>query len=343
MTNLLIKGENLDALNFLLSDMRLRSSIDLIYTDPPFATGNDFAVSEQRASSVGASKNAIFAYSDRLKGNEFINFLRDRLIPAKMLLSNEGSIYLHTDYKIGPYIRVMMDKVFGMENFRNDITRIKCNPKNFSRLGYGNIKDEILFYTVSDSAIWNEPSEAYSTQDIERLFKKVDENGRRYTTVPLHAPGESKNPVPFKGQYPPEGRHWRTSVETMEKWDELGLIEWSKNGVGRKKIYAEEHELKGKRIQDIWTDFKDPQKAVYPTEKNIDLIKRIIRTSSNEDSIVLDFFCGSGTTLKAANDLGRKWIGIDNSDQAIAAAEKKLQGIEYEVIDLTELRKSLAL
>jgi len=120
---------------------------------------------------------------------------------------------------------------------------------------------------------------------------------------------------------PPKGRHWRSSPDVLEELDRKGLIEWSKNGVPRKKIYADERE--GKKVQDI-IEFKDPQNPSYPTEKNLDLLKFIIGASSNPESIVLDCFCGSGTTLKAAQELGRNWIGIDKSEEAIKVALRKL-------------------
>jgi adenine-specific DNA-methyltransferase len=120
---------------------------------------------------------------------------------------------------------------------------------------------------------------------------------------------------------PPKGRHWRSAPEVLEELDKNGLIEWSKNGVPRKKVFADEKD--GKIRQDIWK-FKDLQKPSYPTEKNLDLLKVIINASSNPESVVLDCFCGSGTTLKAAQDLGRTWIGIDNSDEAINVALSKL-------------------
>ena len=191
----------------------------------------------------------------------------------------------------------------------------------------------ILFYTKSASPIWNEPREKYTEDDLRTLFPKIDKQGRRYTTVPIHAPGETENGtsnLPFKGILPPQGRHWRTDVETLEKWDEEGLIEWSSNGNPRKIIYADERE--GKRMQDIW-EFKDPQYPNYPTEKNAELLNLIVRTSSNPDSIVLDCFCGSGTTLKAAHLLGRKWIGIDQSALAIKATTEKLNAIQQTLFD----------
>lgn len=332
MDNLLIHSENLKGLNYLL-EHGYRGKVDLVYIDPPFATGGSFTITNGRASTISNSRKGDLAYTDVLKGTDFVSFLRERLVLLRELLSEQGSIYLHIDYKIGHYVKVMMDEVFGIENFRNDITRIKCNPKNFERIGYGNIKDMILFYTKSASPIWNEPREKYTEDDLRTLFPKIDKQGRRYTTVPIHAPGETENGtsnLPFKGILPPQGRHWRTDVETLEKWDEEGLIEWSSNGNPRKIIYADERE--GKRMQDIW-EFKDPQYPNYPTEKNAELLNLIVRTSSNPDSIVLDCFCGSGTTLKAAHLLGRKWIGIDQSALAIKATTEKLNAIQQTLFD----------
>ena len=183
-----------------------------------------------------------------------------------------------------------MDEIFGIENFKNDITRIKCNPKNFARKGYGNMKDMVLFYAKTDRLIWNEPKTPYTEEDKIKLFPKIDTHKRRYTTIPLHAPSETQNgktSQTFKGILPPKGRHWRTNVETLEQWDSGGLIEWSVNGNPRKKIYLDEQE--GKRVQDIW-EMKDPQYPLYPTEKNADLLDLVIKTSSNPNSYVLDCF-----------------------------------------------------
>lgn len=322
---LLLEAENLIGLNYLLEERHLQGRVDLVYIDPPFATNGNFVIANGRISTISQPKNGTIAYTDKILGNEFVDYIKQRLILVRALLSEQGSIYLHTDYKIGHYLKVMMDEVFGMDNFRNDITRIKCNPKNFKRIGYGNIKDMILFYTKTATPIWHEPKEYTEGDDILKLFPKQDSLGRRYTTVPIHAPGETINAKPFCGLMPPPGRHWRTDVATLERWNEEGLIEWSSSGNPRKKIFADEYE--GKRVQDVWLDYKDPQYPVYPTEKNQAMIDRIIRTSSNENSIVLDCFCGSGTTLKSANDAGRQWIGIDQSPVAIATTQKKI-GIE---------------
>jgi adenine-specific DNA-methyltransferase len=186
----------------------------------------------------------------------------------------------------------------------------------------------ILFYSKSDNLIWHEPKTTYTEEDKLKLFPKKDKEGRHYTTIPLHAPGETKSgktSLAFKGILPPTGRHWRSEVKVLEQLDNDGLIEWSNNGNPRKIIYFDEQE--GKRMQDIW-ELKDPQYPVYPTEKNAELLDIIIRTSSSKDSIVLDCFCGSGTTLKAAQLNGRHWIGIDQSEEAIKSTTTKLNDIE---------------
>lgn len=325
--NKLIQGNNLFVLKSLAEDYGLSGKIDLVYIDPPFATNTHFKIGEDRANSVSSSAEDQLAYSDTLLGADFLEFLRERLILLRQLMSEQGSIYLHIDYKIGHYVKVIMDEIFGIENFRNDITRIKCNPKNFSRKAYGNIKDLILFYSKSADPVWNNPVISFSDEDITRLFKKVDKDGRKYTTIPLHAPGETANGntgKEWRGVKPPKGRHWRTEPKILEQWDNDNLIEWSVNGVPRKKIFVDERD--GKKTQDIW-EFKDPQYPDYPTEKNLDLLKAIILASSNEGSLVLDSFCGSGTTLVAAQELNRNWIGIDQSEHAIRAAQKKLSKI----------------
>jgi len=332
--NKLIHADNLPTLKTLLDDYS--GKVDLIYIDPPFATNGHFKISEDRANTISSSNGDAIAYSDTLIGAEFLEFLRERLIFLRELLSERGSIYLHIDYKVGHYVKLIMDEVFGRDMFRNDITRIKCNPKNFYRKAYGNIKDMILFYTKTNNAVWNDPSVAFSRADYERLYKKVNAEGRRYTTIPLHAPGETSNGntgKEWKGMKPPKGRHWRTDPAILEEWDGQGLIEWSASGVPRKKIFFDEKE--GKKMQDIW-EFKDPQYPQYPTEKSLDLLKFIIGASSNERDLVLDCFAGSGTTLIAAQLLNRNWIGIDKSESAIKVTQKRLNDLPSSLFSKVE-------
>lgn len=315
-TSLLFEGDNFEILSCLLQEYK--GKIDLIYIDPPFNTFLDFYVSDDRSNAISFSKTDKLAYSDKLSRTEFLEFLRKRLILLKELLSEQGSIYLHIDYKIGHYVKIIMDEIFGQKNFKNDITRIKSNPKNFYRTAYGNEKDLILFYAKDyEKNIWNDIKIPLDSDEVQKRFTKIDSKGRRYTTIPLHAPGETISGVtgkPWRGIPVPKGRHWRTDPAEFDKLDEIGDIEWSSTGNPRIKKYADEH--KGKKIQDIWK-FKDPQKPIYPTEKNNKMIEQIILQSSLENSIILDCFAGSGSTLKSAYNLNRKWIGIDNSKEAI--------------------------
>ena len=341
--NKLIHGDNLSTLKTLLDEYSGR--IDLIYIDPPFATNGHFKISEDRANTISSNGDTL-AYSDTLLGSDFLEFLRERLILLRELMSEQGSIYLHIDYKIGHYVKLIMDEIFGIKNFRNDITRIKCNPKNFQRKAYGNTKDLILFYSKTENPVWNDPKVSYSNDDVERLFKKTDKDNRKYTTIPLHAPGETtkgSTGKEWRGVKPPKGRHWRSDPAVLEEWDKQGLVEWSANGVPRKKIFIDERD--GKKMQDIW-EFKDPQYPDYPTEKNLDLLKFIIGASSNEGSLVLDCFAGSGTTLVAAQSLNRNWIGVDQSEPAIKVAKKRLADLPdslFSKVDYEFLMQSISI
>ena len=345
LPNMIFYGENTVILKSLIEEFKLKGEVDLIYIDPPFASNNIFTYSEGRSNTISNSSEDEIAYKDILKEDKYIEYIRERVFLLHKLLSEKGSLYLHIDYKIGHYVKIVLDEIFGIENFRNDICRIKCNPKNFQRKGYGNVKDLILFYTKSDKMIWNEPKIPFTEQDIIKLYPKIAPNGRRYTTIPLHAPGETKNgksSMPFKGISPPKGRHWRSDVKILEEWDEQGLIEWSSKGNPRKMIFSDEQ--LGKRVQDIW-EFKDPQYPKYPTEKNIEMLDLIIQTSSNEESIVLDCFSGSGTTLISAIRNQRKYIGVDKSKEAIRVVKQRIdnelkenlfrESSEYEFFDLS--------
>ena len=312
-SNLLIFDDNLNAMQFLLQEKAYKNALDLIYIDPPFATNNTFRM----GSTISASLSANVAYDDKFSLETYLEFLYYRFILMREMLSEKGSIYVHTDSKIGHYVKIVLDEIFGKERFINDITRIKCNPKNFAKKGYGNVKDSILFYSKGADFIWNEVSQKVSQSDLAKRFNKRDEKGA-YTTIPLHAPGETKNGESgqeWNGLKPPKGRHWRCALSELDSLQKEGLIEWSKNGNPRKKIYAKDYGYK--KIQDIW-EFKDSQKVLYPTQKNTALLRQIILMSSNENSLVMDCFCGGGGFLQEASCLKRKFIGIDESAQAIA-------------------------
>lgn len=329
--NILAYGDNYDILKDLCDNPKVAGKVKLIYIDPPYGTKQDFTFSGDRFATISRMNGGKVAYSDKLTGEGYLKFLSGRLALMRELLADDGSIYLHIDAKMGHYVKVLMDNIFGADNFINDITRIKCNPKNFARKGYGNVKDMILFYSKTSGYTWNDPRQSIEIGDNDVRFRQVDANGRRYTTTPLHAPGETAKGdtgKEWKGMMPPVGRHWRYSRSVLDQLDKDGLIEWSKTGNPRKRIYADDVMKAGTKMQDIWL-FKDPQNAKYPTEKNIDLLKTIISASSNKGDIVMDAFSGSGTTLLAAELLGRSWIGMDASEHAIATIKKRLVNFHY--------------
>jgi len=328
--NRLISGDNLSVLRGLLDDPAVAGKVTLVYIDPPFSTDQEYRVGAERTATVSSSAQDAMAYSDHLMESAYLEFLRRRLLLLAELLSDRGSIYVHIGLKMGHFVKLLLDEILGAENFVNDIARIKCNPKNFSRRAYGNVRDMILFYTKKGLPVWNEARETMTPEEIARLFPKTDAGGRRYTTTPLHAPGETKNGATgeeWKGLWPPRGRHWRYDPAELTRLDEAGLIEWSSTGNPRKRIYAEDVLRSGKKRQDVWS-FKDPAYPSYPTEKSLKLLETIVQTSSNPGDLVLDCFAGSGTTLVAAEMHGRRWIGIDNSPAAIHAARRRLLAIE---------------
>ncbi len=309
--NRLYYGDNLNILANLLNDKSVCGQIRLVYIDPPFSTQSAYL-----------SRNQKYAYEDTLTGVDFIEFLRRRLILLKELLADNGSICLHLDEKMVFHLKLIMDEVFGAENYRNCITRKKCNPKNYTRKTYGNIADYILFYTKSSGYVWNRPFEPWTEERSKEYQYTEPETGRRFMKVPIHAPGVRKGETgkPWRGTMPPPGKHWQYPPSKLDEMDTRGEIFWSANGNPRRKVYLDENP--GIGVQDIWMDFKDAHNqniriTGYPTEKNPEILKRIILASSNPGDLVLDCFSGSGTTLAIASQLKRRWIGADNSYEAI--------------------------
>ena len=310
--NFLFFGDNLPIMANLLKNNKIAGKVRLVYIDPPYSTQTSFH-----------SRKLSHAYEDHLTGAEFIEFLRARLIMLRELLAEDGSIYLHLDGKMIFHLKVIMDEIYGADNYKNCIVRKKCNPKNYTRKKYGNISDYILFYTKSDRYVWNRPIEPWTEDRAlkEYPYREV-KTGRRYKKVPIHAPGirNGETGEPWRGMLPPPGKHWQYTPQKLDMLDSEGKIYWSQNGNPRRKVYLDENP--GVSVQDIWLDYRDAHNqniriTGYPTEKNPEVLKRLIEASSNPDDIVLDCFCGSGTTLEVAHRLERRWIGIDNSVEAI--------------------------
>lgn len=309
-------GDNLNVLKYLL-DIGYAGKVRLIYIDPPYATNSAFL-----------GKNQKIAYADSLGGAEYIEFLRERIILMRELLADNGSMYLHLDGNMAFPLKLIMDEIFGEKNCRAFITRKKCSTKNYTRNTFGNISDYIMFYTKTTDYVWNRP---YDPWDEDRMLKEypcVSEDGRRYKKVPIHAPGirHGATGEEWKGMMPPAGKHWQYTPDKLTQLDEAGDIYWSPTGNPRRKVYCDPQ--KGIPIQDIWLNYRDSinqqiKTTGYPTEKNIDMLRMIIEASSNKNDLVMDVFAGSGTTLDAAEETERNWIGADNSPESLSAVLRR--------------------
>lgn len=322
--NRLYHGENLAVLAALARDPAVRGQVRLIYIDPPYAT-----------KSVFQSRDQADAYMDLLEGAHYLEFLRERLILLRELLAADGSIYVHLDDNMAFLAKAVMDEVFGRANFRNWITRKKCNPKNYTRKAYGNISDYILFYSKGDGYVWHRPVDPWTEEKSAKEYQYVEAGtGRRYMKVPVHAPGTRNGATGqlWRGKPPPPGKHWQYPPRTLDEMDARGEIYWSPTGNPRRKIYLDQSA--GIPVQDLWLEFRDAHNqnisvSGYPTEKNPAMLERVVAASSNPGDLVLDCFSGSGTTLEAASRLGRRWIGVDNSTEAIRSTLRRFaRGLE---------------
>lgn len=330
----LYHADNLDVLNYLINDKKVCGNVDLVYIDPPYNTGGAFETRDFK-----------LAYDDKYTTDGYLRFMRVRLKLLHTLLSEKGSIYVHLDSNMVFHVKILMDDIFGEKNFRGMITRKKCKSKNFTRKTYGNISDYILFYSKSDSAKWNRPYDQWDDEKVLKEYPFIEEGtGRRHKRVPCHAPGTRNGATggPWRGMMPPEGKHWQYTPEKLDEMDAKGEIYWSSNGNPRRKVYLDQS--KGVPVQDIWLDYLDVNNqntclTGYPTEKNLDMLKRIIEASSNPGDLVLDCFAGSGTTLVAAEELGRQWIGVDIGEEAIKIIQDRFVNGTKPIGDYVSRRK----
>lgn len=273
----------------------------------------------------------------------YLIYMVQRLLYMKSILRPTGSIYLHCDPSASHYIKVMMDGIFGHKNFRNEIIWKRANAHNDPR-GYGRVSDTILFYTAGSKFTWNTQHTPYREEYYESHFKK-DEDGRWFRTVPLDAPkhgdGSPNLLYEWKGKLPAPSRTWAIKRETMEEYEANGLLRYTRTGTPTLVKYADE--MKGVPLQNIWTDIPpvNPQakeRLGYPTQKPIALLKRIIQSSSNKGDIIFDPFCGCGTTIYAAHETERNWIGCDIAilsiklvREVLAERYRLVEGSHFEV------------
>lgn len=342
-----------------------RQSVTLAYLDPPFMSGRSFdafvGISRTaRQGGEGGAFNDKWSWSDAV---EKLFVALDTLVPietAKLVkslvhslgrtglaaylvwitprlclsyeaLSREGSLYLHCDPSSSHYLKLLLDKIFGPSNFRNEIIWRRTHAHSSSHR-FGPVHDVILYYSKSSEYIWNQIHSPYDPSYIENYYTHHDKKGK-YQLITCTAPGDrigTKAHYNWRGKLPPPGRHWAWKKEQMEEFEAAGLLAYSSNGIPRLKRYV--HEGLGVAVQDVWTDIArldahSAERTGYETQKPVTLLERIITASSRPDSLILDPFCGSGTTLVAAERLGRSWIGMDFSLLACSLALGRVRSV----------------
>ncbi len=365
--NQLYYGDNLDILRAHIPD----ESVDLIYIDPPFNSNQAYNVifSERDGSSSQAQIQAfedtwhwvetteqayyelvetappllvetIKSFRGILGENNLMAYLVMmglRLVELHRVLKPTGSFYLHCDPTASHYLKIILDQIFGVKNFRNEITWRRTAAHNDSAV-YGNVHDIILYYSISNSFTHNEQYLPYSDGYIEKYYKHTDENGRRFLDRDLTAGSLSGGGYEY--EWNGITKIWRCPYSTMQEYHESGKLYYTRYGTPRLKQFLDE--MPGVPMQDVWVDIppinsQAKERLRYPTQKPEALLERIIKASSNEGDVVLDAFCGCGTAVAVAQQFNRRWIGVDITHLAIALLKYRLadafgDGVKYEVI-----------
>jgi len=348
-TNKLIWGDNKLILSSLKNgpmreEIEKQGGIKLIYIDPPFDVGADFSMDIEIGEDTLTKEPSVLehlAYRDTWgKGaDSWIAMMYERLQIMRDLLANDGSIYVHCDWRVVSYIRLILDEIFGKNNFINQIAWKRTFSHSDVGQGakhMGRLHDYIIFYKKSDSLKLNTVYTNYSEKYIKDFYKYKDSKGRKYRLVSLLGPGGASKGNPYY-EFLGVSRFWVYSKEKMQNLYEKGLILQSKPGSVPQKIrYIDE--APGVPLQDLWMDIPTVQGGSienqnYPTQKPEALLERVIKSSSDQNDIVCDFFAGSGTTAAVAEKLGRKWIASDIGKFAIHTTRKRMIEVQRKLKD----------
>ena len=324
MSGKIILGDCVEALR----DMD-EASVDLIYLDPPFFSNRQYEV-------IWKDRFETASFRDRWEGGieTYVSWLVERLRACHRVLKDTGVLVCHLDWHASHYIKVQLDSLFGYGNFINEVVwqRDKRTKLGGTR-SYGVADDRLIIYGKTDKYPFTNLPVPYSKGELDAKLKKEDADGRRWSPAPItlsSSMGRRPNQeYTYKGHTPKHG--WRMIRSSLEALDAEGRLAWSGNGNPVRKMYAED--LKGKALNTVWTDLprlvSSSREAMgYPTQKPLSLLERIILTFTTNDSVVLDPFCGCGTTIHAAQRLGRSWVGMDISPVAVDLMRKRL--IEHE-------------
>lgn len=348
-TNKLIWGDNKLILSSLKNgpmreEIERQGGLKLIYIDPPFDVGADFSMDIEIGDETFTKNPNILeeiAYRDTWgKGaDSFISMIYERLQLMRDLLAENGSIYVHCDYRINSHIRLILDEVFGNNFPKNEIIwkrKTGRGTTDKTPVSYGVQTDTLLFYSKNKCNIFETPIKPLKQEYIDQFYRYKDHDGRRYRTADLSSPSHRPNlKYEYKGYKPPE-KGWAISIEKMREWDRAGRLYFPNKNDGRiqRKRYLDENE--GEAVQNLWDDIgiagpQSTERLNYPTQKPEALLERIIKASSNEGDLIADFFCGSGTLPAVAEKLGRKWIATDLGKFAIHTTRKRLLGVQCQL------------
>ena len=336
--NKIFWGDNLQVMSHMLKDYR--GKVDMVYIDPPFDSKAQYKKTIKVRGHDVSNDMLSFEekqYNDIWTNDTYLQFMYERLILIRELLKDTGSIWVHCDMSRGHYIKVILDEVFGQNNFINQITWKRTFAHGDMGQGakhLGRISDYILVYSVSPNVKLNSVYTPYEKEYEERVYKNVDPDGRRWQSVSLTGPGGAAKGNPYY-EFLGVSRYWQYSKENMQRLYDEGRIHQSKPGaVPRRKMYLDE--AKGVPLQDIWTDIVPVQGAAkentyYPTQKPTALLERILEVATNPDDIVFDCFMGSGTTQAVAMKMGRKFLGTDINLGSIQITTKRLLTLASEM------------
>ncbi len=315
-TRLIYCGDNLEQLKKLPEN-----SVDLIYIDPPFNSNRNYEVF------WGETKEKR-SFEDRHASTQaYIEFMRPRCVELHRVLKKTGSFYYHCDWHASHYVKIMLDQIFSENQFQNEIVWKRTSSHSDSGI-CGRAHDTIFLYTKSSRFTWTQQFQPYNQDYIESHYRRKDSDGRLYRTDNLTAMGLSGGGYTY--EWNGVTKLWRMPKGKMEELHKQGRIHYTRTGGAEYIRYLDE--MPGMPLQDVWDDIppvnsQAAERLGYPTQKPLALLDRIIKSSSNENDIILDAFCGCGTALVAGENLGRQWIGIDISPTACRVMAKRLRDV----------------
>jgi site-specific DNA-methyltransferase (adenine-specific) len=323
-TRVIYCGDNLDQLREFPS-----ACVDLIYIDPPFNSNRNYEVF------WGETKEKR-SFEDRHASTQaYIDYMRPRCVELHRVIKKTGSFYYHCDWHASHYVKIMLDQIFGENQFQNEVIWKRTHAHGNIGRRFGVVNDSIFFYTKGDDYAWNQEYLAFDEDYINRRFNYRDPDGRRWQSVTLRNPGKRPNlHYPYTASdgvtYMPHPNGWSCDLERMKNYDREGRLHFPSKPAGQLRLKMYLDESPGPKLQNIWDDIppinsQAAEALGYPTQKPLPLLERIIKASSNENDIVLDAFCGCGTALVAAQKLKRQWIGIDISPTSCRVMANRLK------------------